>query len=386
MDRSDERSFGEGGDDSDTRPTRPLHFAGLVEGGSDFLHRAIKEIVAEDYKFSVIHFAQAIELFIKARLLLEHWSLILADPKRVRLNDFKKGSFVSVGWEEALSRIERVVEQDYSRTLGAFKPIFERRNRAIHFYSNDSFTNPALRQILERTFGPSTRVAPIVAEQCAAWYELNRLLTVEWSEQFSEYKETFSSLDKEMMQLHPYLKERFDRLAPELKSLSPARQPDKCPACSFKAFTSTVLFEGYERRKCLVCYVSEVRFSFPCLEQGCSERMFISENAEGVCSTEAHKASLVEIAHALKAKQSEWASDTDVSQGYCMSCMQTEVPGGSVVRLKTSGNYVCLSCLEAWSGLSSCGWCGERLAGDTSQTAWLGCPCCDGRRGQDNFD
>jgi hypothetical protein len=50
----------------------------LVANAIDFLRRAINEF-KKDPKYSIIHFSAAVELLLKARLMAEHWSLVVSD-------------------------------------------------------------------------------------------------------------------------------------------------------------------------------------------------------------------------------------------------------------------------------------------------------------------
>jgi hypothetical protein len=56
-------------------------FNSVVENALDFLKQSILEL-KKSPKYSVIHFCAAIELFLKARLMLEHWTLIVGAPER----------------------------------------------------------------------------------------------------------------------------------------------------------------------------------------------------------------------------------------------------------------------------------------------------------------
>ncbi|MBN1293095.1 MAG: hypothetical protein JXB48_14745, partial [Candidatus Latescibacteria bacterium] len=52
----------------------------LIENAFDFFERSLDEF-EDNPKYSVIHFYAAVELFLKARLMAEHWSLVvLRDP------------------------------------------------------------------------------------------------------------------------------------------------------------------------------------------------------------------------------------------------------------------------------------------------------------------
>ncbi|HEX4556398.1 MAG TPA: hypothetical protein VH249_20580 [Xanthobacteraceae bacterium] len=78
------------------------HLSRLIENALDFLTRAIDEFEGAP-KYSIIHFYAAIELFLKARLLDEHWSLIVSkEPDRAK---FESGDFVSVAFDTICIRL-----------------------------------------------------------------------------------------------------------------------------------------------------------------------------------------------------------------------------------------------------------------------------------------
>src|SRR5947209_5795453 len=94
----------------------------LVENALDFFHEAVKDAQETDHKrlkYAVLHSASAVELILKARLVLEHWTLVFRDPGKAELNNFKEGKFQSVDFQEAQERIERICKID----LAKHKPI-----------------------------------------------------------------------------------------------------------------------------------------------------------------------------------------------------------------------------------------------------------------------
>jgi hypothetical protein len=81
-------------------------FDRLVENALDFLTKAIKGFKTEP-KYSMINFYAARELFLKARLMHEHWSLVvMKEPDR---DKFEAGDFASVSFEAACERLQKVV-------------------------------------------------------------------------------------------------------------------------------------------------------------------------------------------------------------------------------------------------------------------------------------
>jgi hypothetical protein len=78
-------------------------FHSLVRNAIDFARKSVEEIKRSP-KFSMIHFCSALELFLKARLLREHWSLVVSQPEKASLAKFRSGGFHSVSMEEATKR------------------------------------------------------------------------------------------------------------------------------------------------------------------------------------------------------------------------------------------------------------------------------------------
>ena len=81
-------------------------FRSLVDNAIDFLAKASEEL--EDWpKYSVIHFYAAVELFLKARLMSEHWTLIVAKRQDPDWDRFISGNFSSVSLDEASIRLKK---------------------------------------------------------------------------------------------------------------------------------------------------------------------------------------------------------------------------------------------------------------------------------------
>jgi len=85
---------------------RPDPMRDLVANAVDFLTLATEEF-KERPKHSIIAFHSAVELFLKARLMEEHWSLVVS--KTPDLASFERGDFVSVTFEEACQRLAKIV-------------------------------------------------------------------------------------------------------------------------------------------------------------------------------------------------------------------------------------------------------------------------------------
>lgn len=83
----------------------------------------------------VIHFYTAVELFLKARLLAEHWSLVVAKRQDPDLTRFELGDFQSVTLDEAADKLDKVLQSPLSSAeLSQFRNMAKHRNRMVHFF------------------------------------------------------------------------------------------------------------------------------------------------------------------------------------------------------------------------------------------------------------
>lgn len=109
-------------------------FNRLVENAFDFLNVAIDELVNNRPKYSVIHFYASVELFIKARLMAEHWSLVVV-RNEADWGKFITGDFQSVTLEDAAIKLKKIVGSGLSdHELKAFKDVAKHRNKMVHFF------------------------------------------------------------------------------------------------------------------------------------------------------------------------------------------------------------------------------------------------------------
>jgi len=85
-------------------------FDSLVESALDFLNTGLEEVNKRP-KLSVIHFFNGIELLLKARLLHEHWSLVVVKPGDVSKKSFTSGEFESVNTRQCLVALSGSVKR-----------------------------------------------------------------------------------------------------------------------------------------------------------------------------------------------------------------------------------------------------------------------------------
>ncbi len=111
-------------------------FDSLTRNAFDFLERGIVEF-DQTPKYSVIHFCAAVEMLLKARLMKEHWSLIVSKPDQANLAKFMAGDFSSVTLEDARARIRDVAGEDIGDdAYASFRALANHRNKMVHFFHN----------------------------------------------------------------------------------------------------------------------------------------------------------------------------------------------------------------------------------------------------------
>ncbi|MFK8848298.1 hypothetical protein [Streptomyces sp. Ac-502] len=85
-----------------------------VQNGVDYLLSVVDHLTAEeqprprDLKYAVLHLQAAAEVLLKARLQLEHWSLVFKDPGQATRAKFEAGDFDSCTTAGAIVRLKDI--------------------------------------------------------------------------------------------------------------------------------------------------------------------------------------------------------------------------------------------------------------------------------------
>jgi hypothetical protein len=166
-------------------------FENLVRNGIDFLTKAISQLESEP-KHSVVNFYTAVEIFLKAPLVHEHWALVVVDRNLNRQN-YEAGDFLSVSFDDACTRLATALKQPLQSTAKeAFDKVRKHRNRMVHFYH--SGINGKQRE-------------EIKLEQAQAWFELNRFITDTWREEFKPFQSEFRRMERDLINNNHYAKQ-----------------------------------------------------------------------------------------------------------------------------------------------------------------------------------
>lgn len=298
----------------------------LSENAFDFLEKSVDEIKIHP-KYSVIHFATAVELLLKARLMREHWTLVVERASDVTLEDFLSGKCKTVTQADAVKRLNGACSENIPKdAIAQFAKIAAHRNQMIHFFHNAG-TAKADQALIEE----------IVKEQCLSWYYLERLLS-EWGDQFEEFETKIAGVRWRMKQNRAFLSVAFDRLKPKIDADKKAGTTFQvCSGCGYEAAAVTGVSDILFAKQCRVCGLSEAYLEIACPAECGSTLHIEADPASHTCEECGHHVTADELGDALN---TEYCDPTDFDTPInCAMCS-----GYHTVVQTTKHSYV----LSAW--------------------------------------
>ena len=339
-------------------------FDSLVRNAFDFLERGIDEFDRAP-KYSVIHFCAAVEMILKARLMKEHWSLIISKPEQAVLTKFMAGDFVSVTMDEARARLLDIAGENIGvDAFNSFRTLANHRNKMIHFFHAEMESDAQAK-------------VKIVAEQCRSWFFLHRLLN-QWSDYFQAFNANISQADKSMKAHRKYLSAKFKALKPDLDAIHAAgRNPKICSVCGFRASDPHALDAQVSTLRCLVCDHTDTKFDIECPH--CHRSIAIMSEGHTTCK---RCNGTIEPEHLVDALTNDGTTHISIADGedkcgpaHCGNCdgYHTVVSHGDI--------YLCTKCFELSHYVEQCEWCNEGSTGHLGDSYLTGCGHCDGRLG-----
>lgn len=336
-------------------------FESLTRNAFDFLKRGISEFDKAP-KYSVIHFCAAVEMLLKARLMQEHWSLVVSKPEQANLAKFVAGDFMSVTMDEARARIRDIAGEEIpDDAFNSFRALANHRNKMIHFFHAD-------------VDGEEKAKAQIVAEHCRSWFHLHRLLG-RWDTYFSDFRSEIASADRAMKKHRKYLSAKFKAVKPDLNAAKKAgTAPKACSACGFKAAVPRELDVNIASLECLVCDHAETQVEIDCPH--CAEPVVIAGEGYAKC---VHCGGAIKPKHLVSALTQGVTGTKDYFEtglpancGYC---------DGHHTVVECGNTYLCANCFGTADSVEQCGWCNELNTGDMESSYSEGCGQCEGQWG-----
>jgi hypothetical protein len=251
--------------------THELMFKRLVDNALDFLSKAVDDL--EQYpKYSMIHFHTSVELFVKARLMAEHWTLVVSKRQEPDWAKFVAGDFQSVTLDEAANRLEKVVNSGFSKKeLEVFREVTKHRNKTVHFF-HEAHTDEEAKELRRE----------IVKQQLTAWYFLHRLLTERWKKTFSGWAVQIVEIDQKLRTLHEFLEVVFENLSDEIAAIKAKGVVFRdCPSCGFESQTHEDVQNSIYNSECLVCGLSQRSLQVECPD--CGKLVFFANEGFSKC-------------------------------------------------------------------------------------------------------
>lgn len=341
-------------------------FDSLVLSAFEFLEKAILEF-ASSAKFSTVHFAIAIELFLKARLMREHWSLLLDKPDQGDKAKFFRGEAITVKPEQTVDRLKDLAGVPLPQhARETFKAIAAHRNKMVHFVHSAEAAG-------------AHAAAQIVAEQCKGWLELKNLLD-NWPE-FDGFRGRILAVGRKMEKHRTYLDAKFA----SMQNIFDEHRREgglisNCPSCRFTSVLLSASVGSITTGKCAVCSYYGSEISVKCTNVDCGS--IISFNAyEGspkqcpsceVCIDEEFLKDALYTGQPIT--YDNYFDALDINCPQC-SGYHTGVEHHSI--------YVCIQCFDVSDDMGVCEYCSEGQIGGVPEFSFLtGCDFCDGSAGQ----
>lgn len=197
----------------------------ILENGFDFLLSALNNLLIayenndDKYtqkrllKYALIHLSSGIELVLKYRLFIEHWTYVFADMNKSNKEALKTGDFKSVDSETIMERLRNFCEIKLKESdINELKRLRKKRNKVEHFEFNENIMS------VENSIHKSIS---ILIEIMLKHYNLD-----EFSE---EETQLFADLKRTMRKLEQHYK---DVIAIANKELEKSMQiAITCPEC-----------------------------------------------------------------------------------------------------------------------------------------------------------
>lgn len=339
-------------------------FDSLTRNAFDFLERSIAEF-DKTPKYSVIHFCAAVEMLLKARLMKEHWSLIVSKPEQANLAKFMAGDFASVTMDEARARIRDIADEEMADdAFNSFRTLANHRNKMIHFFHADVGSDGRAK-------------VQIVAEQCRSWFHLHRLLN-RWDTYFRGFRDEISRADLSMKAHRKYLSVKFKTLKPALDACRKSGQkPKACSACGFKSAVPDELDNQIATFGCLVCDHTETQVEIGCPH--CGKPVVVASEGYATCEPCRGAIEPEHLVNALTDNDAAHIAIADGDNGWepgnCGNC------DGHHTVVSRGDMYFCAKCFEFGDHVEECEWCLEWTTGHYDDSLLMGCAHCDGRLG-----
>ncbi len=351
---------------SQQKLTKEEMFDALVKNALSFLGASLDNLDAKP-KSSIIDFYTSIELFLKARLMNEHWTLIISKPEIANIESFRIGDFHSIFLDDAVKRLKNIINEPLTlKCIDNFKALGEHRNQIVHFAHTDYIDLDATK-------------ASIVVEQWSSWHYLHELLSVQWNKIFKAYLPEIEHIHQRMMQQADFIEARFKELEPKIQiKIKSGENVINCEHCDMASAVVTDTHAWGVDYECMVCGVKDISINktnetIPCDHCG-KEFEFFRKNLKSCphCGNELNTEKLIDLCEQQYTEGDDWWEEGAPHIASCHSC-QNERPSVFYI----DGLWSCVSCFERGWKAVSCPHCAEFVTGDMEHIKYFACFKCE---------
>jgi len=346
--------------------TKNEMFDSVVKNAIDFVDASLDNL-GKRPKNGIVDFYTAIELFLKARLMAEHWTLVVSKPELASFSNFSVGDFHSVYLEDAARRLRDIVgEEIEEKALNNFKALAEHRNQIVHFAHTDYSDVGGVK-------------AGVVIEQWASWHFLHELLTTKWSNTFEAYIPELERLHSRILGEKDFIQSRFQELEPLIRK----KQKNggifvRCDKCQTNGGLVSETHPWGSSYSCVVCQKSGTATK-PTAENincdKCENGFEFFKSAVKSCPHCAEPINTAKLISLCKLKYTEgddWWEEGAPCAAYCHEC---RYPKPSVFYI--DGLWSCVSCFaRGWQAIN-CPNCDEFATGDMDTIKYFACCRCE---------
>ncbi|SET62008.1 hypothetical protein [Thorsellia anophelis] len=346
--------------------TNPLNqesdFNNLVKNGIEFLEMAISQLETKP-KHSLINFYTAVEILLKAPLVQEHWTLVIAD-RDISLEKYKLGNFVSVSFVEACKRHKDILGKPIELSaIKAFDIIRQHRHRVVHFYHEGIF-NPEEHKNIK-------------AEQATAWFELQRFITVTWREIYKPFLQKFENMERVLTGTNNYASVKYKSIEPDIQEqIKAGKHFETCTKCGCNSFEVIEEVNNLISKACMVCFHNEVKLKINC--PSCNDpNQFISPFEGFQCELCNYTITSQHGLYNLIDQNTDSYKDyfEAITPASCDDCEGYETV------CEYEEHYLCVCCLTLYDTVYQCEYCNGHMTSEASDTYIFGCQNCEGMRG-----
>ena len=336
-------------------------FDDLIVSSIKWFNRAIDTFESDkEIDASIVYFAISQELILKSILALEHWALLIDDPRLVPYSSFVDGSARSITYANAIERIQSLKPHVLKKDgIIAFQGVVTHRNQIVHYTH---------RGLIDKKKCEKIKISIL-----KAWYYLHLLIESEISPHLNvDQKKQTQLLYKRMEKINGFWHAVFltkNNIFEEMKK--GGKIVFDCFRCKQQSLIRKSSPHGVYSQvteKCLVCNYFGAAIYVNCPKCKYSYN-FQSYNAVcPECSTKLFK----------KMKPYNISYDEFFNQPvYCSNCCSEDV-----YRMEDD-LFICGSCFTYKTQVSTCEYCDSTFMGDIGEDSFIeGCELCDGKRGE----